>query len=116
MRLTFLSDGDSLVFLTMAHEDHVLRRSAEIEDEVGLGLGLGVVWEEGEVVVRLLRVVSLVGEKRLVRRMKELLCRRCEKWWSEIGDVFNASFRSGWDCWSCWCEIEACPWGVEREG
>jgi hypothetical protein len=43
MRLTFLSDGDSLVFLTMAHEDHVLRRSAEIEDEVGLGLGLGVV-------------------------------------------------------------------------
>jgi hypothetical protein len=34
----------------MAHEDHVLRRSVEIEDEVGLGLGLGVVipsvWEE----------------------------------------------------------------------
>jgi hypothetical protein len=37
----------------MAHEDHVLRRSVEIEDEVGLGLGLGVVmssvWEKGSV-------------------------------------------------------------------
>jgi hypothetical protein len=39
----FLSDGDSLAFSTMAHEDHVLRKSVEIEDEVGLGLGLGVV-------------------------------------------------------------------------